>query len=70
MSCPRLFSSFTLATAMSTFPSASAQEAGEYGFQLGQRIPALELPTLDGSSTVRLSELRGKRLLLIQFASW
>jgi hypothetical protein len=30
----------------------------------------LELPTIDGERTVRLSQLRGKKLLLVEFASW
>jgi len=40
------------------------------GRDVGQLFPDLELPTVDGKSTVRLSELRGRRLLLIEFASW
>lgn len=39
-------------------------------FQEGQRLPALVLPTIDGSETINLAELRGTKLLLIQFASW
>lgn len=37
---------------------------------VGELLPDLELPTIDGAQVIRLSELRGKRLLLIQFASW
>jgi hypothetical protein len=39
-------------------------------FEQGKRLPALELPTIDGTQTINLAELRGKKLLLIQFASW
>jgi len=42
----------------------------EIGFEDGQFLPDLELPTIDGERTIMLSELRGKRVLLIQFASW
>jgi hypothetical protein len=47
--------------------SATAQDIG---FEEGQFLPDFELPTIDGERTTRLSELRGKRVLLIQFASW
>ena len=40
------------------------------GRQVGQMFPDLELPTVDGHGTLRLSDLRGQRLLLIEFASW
>ena len=36
----------------------------------GSRIPDVELPRVDGEGLVRLSDYEGKRLLLIQFASW
>lgn len=36
----------------------------------GRRIPDVELPRVDGRGLVRLSDFEGKRLLLIQFASW
>lgn len=39
-------------------------------FAVGNQLPDLELPTLDGKSKINLSKLRGQKLLLIQFASW
>lgn len=36
----------------------------------GAAIPDLELPRVDGDGTVSLASFRGKKLLLIQFASW
>jgi hypothetical protein len=39
-------------------------------FQEGQRAPALELPTLDGRSTIQLDSLTGRKAILLQFASW
>jgi hypothetical protein len=46
-----------------------APELPEVGFAVGQAHPDLALPALDGGAG-RLSELRGKRLLLFHFASW
>lgn len=37
---------------------------------VGERIPDLELPLIDGSGSFDLAALRGERVLLIQFASW
>ncbi|MDA1265560.1 MAG: hypothetical protein O2816_10825 [Planctomycetota bacterium] len=39
-------------------------------FVQDQPLPDLELPTIDGTRTIRLSELTGPPTLLIQFASW
>lgn len=39
-------------------------------FVEGRPAPALELPTVDGRATIRLDELRGSRVILLQFASW
>jgi hypothetical protein len=49
---------------------AMPPQSASVGRGVGQFFPDLELPTVDGSQTVRLSELRGSRLLLIEFASW
>lgn len=45
-------------------PAGPAQTA------VGEPFPDLVFPTVDGESTVRLSDHRGKRVLLIEFASW
>ena len=37
---------------------------------VGERVPAVELPRIDGRGTVDLGTLRGRKLLLIHFASW
>lgn len=39
-------------------------------FVEGEPLPDLELPTIDGTRTLNLAELRGTPTLLIQFASW
>ncbi|MEM9381527.1 MAG: hypothetical protein AAGB93_16350 [Planctomycetota bacterium] len=37
---------------------------------VGARVPDLELPLIDGSGTFDLATLRGRKVLLVQFASW
>lgn len=63
-----------LALAVFALPPDGAlalQDTGpKVGFEVGAYLPDLELPTIDGESTIRLSALRGKKLLLVQFASW
>ena len=39
-------------------------------WQEGQPLPALRLPTIDGTRTIDLRSLRGTPTLLIEFASW
>ncbi|MDJ0523701.1 MAG: hypothetical protein QNJ90_16665 [Planctomycetota bacterium] len=48
--------------------AAPAAEAAEP--RVGELHPELRLPTLDGTQTISLRSLRGKRVLLLQFASW
>ena len=63
---------------MHTFPAiallgaalVTSAEAQELGRSPGQVHPDLELPTIERDRTVVLSSLRGKRVLLIEFASW
>ena len=50
-------------------PTAGAQQ-GARVFRQGQPLPDLELPTIDGKQTINLADLGGKKVLLIQFASW
>ena len=45
-------------------------QSGPVGRDVGQVFPDLELPTVDGRGSLRLSQLRGTRLLLVEFASW
>ena len=39
-------------------------------WKVGEMVPNVRLPTIDGKETVGLHGLRGKKILLIQFASW
>ena len=45
-------------------------EAPTIGREVGQVFPQVVLPSLDGKRAVALSEFRGKKVLLIEFASW
>ena len=48
---------------------AGSNDAVETGMRAGQRHPDFQLPTLDGG-LARLSDYRGKKVVLIHFASW
>ena len=48
----------------------AAPQSPQEGTGVGQVFPDIELPRIDGQGSVRLSELRGTKLLLIEFASW
>ena len=51
--------------------SASAgASAASYAPKVGQRHPDFTLPTIGDRTPVSLSSYRGKKVLLIQFASW
>ncbi|XAM01234.1 hypothetical protein OT109_07555 [Phycisphaeraceae bacterium D3-23] len=49
---------------------ANPSIAGPAQTQVGEPFPDLVFPTVDGESAVRLSDHQGKRVLLIEFASW
>jgi len=48
----------------------TAAYAGPAQTQVDAPFPDLVLPTIDGQDAVRLSDHRGKKVLLIEFASW
>ena len=48
---------------------AGSNDTIETGMRVGQRHPDFELPILDGE-LARLSDYRGKKIVLIHFASW
>ena len=54
-----------LAAALLALPAAAQNTP----YVVGEPVPALRLPTLDGE-TVDLASFRGKRVLLIEFAAW
>jgi hypothetical protein len=49
--------------------NTQAQTQPQIGTEVGQHYPDFLLPTLDGKPQ-RLSEYRGKKMLLFHFASW
>jgi hypothetical protein len=40
------------------------------GKEVGQVYPQVVLPSLDGKRPLALSDFRGKRVILIEYASW
>ena len=44
--------------------------AAQTSWQVGQPLPHVHLPTIDGKEEIDLSSFRGKKLLLVEFASW
>ncbi|MGE3822567.1 MAG: peroxiredoxin family protein [Isosphaeraceae bacterium] len=48
----------------------STARAGGYAPEVGTRHPDFTLPRIDGRQPVSISEFRGGKVLLIQFASW
>ena len=57
-------------TSFALLVAAPALAQGPGLFAKDQPLPDLELPTIDGATTLNLSQLRGTPTLLIQFASW
>jgi hypothetical protein len=45
-------------------------QADNYSPRVGQPHPDFLLPRIDNGQAVRLSQFRGKRVLLVHFASW
>jgi hypothetical protein len=50
--------------------SSSRAPAAPYAPEVGRRHPDFTLPTIGDRTPVSLSSFRGKKVLLIQFASW
>ena len=44
--------------------------AASYAPKVGERHPDFTLPTIGDCAPISLSSFRGKKVLLIQFASW
>ena len=59
-----LLASFAAATA------AAAAAMPTVGKDVGQAYPQVVLPGLDGKRSLALSDFRGKKVILIEFASW
>ena len=61
-----LLSLCTLAALASPVPASAA----EGKVTVGQPLPDRRLPTVERDRTLALSQFRGKKVLLIEFASW
>ena len=59
-----------LACLMPLWLSVMSNAAENYSPRAGQPHPAFTLPRIDNREPVALSQYRGKKVLLIQFASW
>ena len=67
---PMLALCFTLlASQVSAVPDVLVPNTRSFT-TVGRSLPSVTLPTIDGSDVVSLGELRGRKLLLLQFASW
>ncbi len=45
-------------------------EGSRQKVKVGERAPDFSVPSLDGRTTVRLSDFRGRRVLIFTWASW
>jgi peroxiredoxin len=50
--------------------STGRASAASYAPKVGEKHPDFTLPRIDDGARVSLSDFRGKKVLLIQFASW
>ena len=50
--------------------STGSASAASYAPKVGEKHPDFTLPRIDDGAPVSLSNYRGKKVLLIQFASW
>ena len=62
-----LLRTIVLATWAGTIPSTQAKE---YSPHIGERHADFTLPNIEDGKPVSLSQFRGKKVLLIHFASW
>jgi len=59
-----------LVTCGMMFGSGSRAPAATYAPKVSQRHPDFTLPSIGDRAPVSLSDFRGKKVLLIHFASW
>ena len=59
-----------LATCGMILGSTSRDSAASYAPKVGEKHPDFTLPRIDDRTQTSLSHFRGKKVLLIQFASW
>ncbi len=59
-----------LATCGMILGSNARDSSASYAPKVGEKHPDFTLPTVGDRTPVSLSDFRGKKVLLIQFASW
>ena len=59
-----------LSTGLLLLMTPGLTPAESYSPRVGQRHPDLTLPRIDTREAVSLSQFRGRKVLLIHFASW
>jgi hypothetical protein len=57
-------------TVLGLASAASAQGRAQSAWRVGQALPHVHLPQIGGGGALDMAELRGKKVLLIEFASW
>ncbi|MCP4886916.1 MAG: hypothetical protein P1U77_13035 [Rubripirellula sp.] len=50
--------------------SSAMAAPGDYDIKVGQYHPDLTLPSIESGKPISLRQFRGKKTLLIHFASW
>lgn len=65
-----MLKSFLYALALLGLVLMVSVQAEPYAPRVGHQHPDLTLPRIDNGEALSLSGLRGKKLLLIHFASW
>ncbi len=55
---------------LSSIAAGQAAAHDSYSLKVGEAHPNFVLPNIDDGSVVALSQFRGKKVLLIHFASW
>jgi hypothetical protein len=66
----RTFSAAAVAVAAVVLSLAGVAGGAGYGPKVGERHPDFTLPDINTGKPVSLSNFHGKKVLLIQFASW
>ncbi len=66
----KITSRCTFLSCAAALVSAAAAASASYAPQVGERHADFTLPAIDDGRAVSLSQFRGKKVLLIHFASW
>jgi hypothetical protein len=65
-----LIGSLLLGALLASGPAPGDRDRPRFGTGVGDFYPPLVLPSLDGKHALALVQFAGKKVLLIQFASW